>query len=64
MLQQAFKVSGYPTVWLFYVNEDSADKGISLAALGSLGYPQGAEVGKEEVKFLSNADAILANGKK
>lgn len=63
-LQQAFKVSGYPTVWLFYVNEDSKSQNLNLAALGSLGYPQGAEVGKEEVKFLNDANAILANGKK
>jgi thiol-disulfide isomerase/thioredoxin len=63
-LQQAFKITGYPTVWLFYVTEDTANKGLNLAALGSLGYPQGAETGKEEVKFLNDANAILANGKK
>jgi protein disulfide-isomerase len=63
-LQQAFKVSGYPTVWLFYVNEDSKTQTINLAALGSLGYPQGAEMGKEEVQFLNDANAILANGSK
>ena len=63
-LQQAFKITGYPTVWLFYVTEDSSNKGLNLAALGSLGYPQGAEGGKEEVKFLNDANAILANRKK
>lgn len=63
-LQQAFKVAGYPTIWLFYVAEDATTKSLNLAALGSLGYPQGAEMGKEEVKFLNDADAILANAKK
>ncbi len=62
-LQQAFAVKGYPTIWLFYVNTDSNAQSMSLAALGSLGYPQGAEVGKEEVKFLNDANAILENAK-
>ncbi len=64
-LQQAFGIKGYPTVWLFYVTPDAANpQNMNLSALGSLGYPQGMEVGKEEVKFLSDANAILANGKK
>lgn len=63
-LQQAFKVTGYPTIWLFYVTTDSKSENLNLAALGSLGYPQGAEKGKEEVKFLNDANAVLANGKK
>ncbi|MFN0214153.1 MAG: thioredoxin family protein [Saprospiraceae bacterium] len=62
-LQQAFKISGYPTIWLFYVTEDKATNNLSLTALGSLGYPQGAEMGKEENKFLSDANLILAKGK-
>ncbi len=63
-LQQAFGVRGYPTVWLFYVTEDQKTHNLNLTALGSLGYPQGAEAGKEEVKFLNDANLILANGKK
>jgi thioredoxin-related protein len=62
-LQQQFKVQGYPTIWLFYANVDAAKK-VNLNALGSLGYPSGAEKGKEEVKFLSEANAILATQKK
>ena len=62
-LQQAFQVRGYPTIWLFYIAEDPATHNLNLNALGSLGYPQGAEVGKEEVKFLSDANLILAKGK-
>jgi len=63
-LQQAFSVRGYPTVWLFYVTEDQTTHNINLSALGSLGYPQGSEIGKEELKFLNDANQILANKKK
>ncbi len=63
-LAQAFQVSGYPTVWLFSLVKDSADNNnIKLNALGSLGYPSGAVLGKEEVKFLETANDILAKGK-
>jgi thioredoxin-related protein len=58
-LQQFFKVSGFPTVWMFFTQFDETNKRFSINALGSLGYPQ-AEVGKEEVKFLQDANSILA----
>lgn len=61
-LQQAFQVGGYPTIWLFYVKPDATGQRFSLNALGSLGYPSGSEPGKEEVKFLAEADAILQKG--
>ncbi len=60
-LQQIFKVQGYPTVWLFNLTDDPATKKKNISAFGSLGYPQGAEAGKEEVKFLKDANTILAN---
>ena len=63
-LQQAFKVQGYPTIWIFYASVDKTTNKINLEALGSLGYPQGAEAGKEEVKFINDANALLAKGKK
>lgn len=63
-LQQAFKVTGYPTIWLFYADKDPITAHYSLTALGKLGYPSGAVKGKEEVKFLDNANAVLANEKK
>jgi len=59
-LQQVFKVQGYPTVWFFYLNDDPATKKKNIDAIGSLGYPQGAESGKEEVKFLNDAKALIA----
>ncbi len=63
-LQQAFKLQGYPTIWIFYASVDKTTNKINLEALGSLGYPQGAEAGKEEVKFINDANALLAKGKK
>jgi len=63
-LQQAFQIKGYPTIWLFYVTEDPTSHKLNISALGSLGYPTGAEAGREEIKFLNDANLILANGKK
>jgi thioredoxin-related protein len=62
-LQQFFKVTGYPIIWMFYAQMDQASKRVTISALGSLGYPSGAQPGKEEVKFLESANAILANSK-
>ena len=59
-LQQAFKVSGFPTVWIFFMDHDKTSDKISISALGSIGYPSGAVPGKEEVKFLEGANEILA----
>jgi thioredoxin-related protein len=59
-LQQAFKVQGYPTIWLFYLNKDK-EKHFSISALGSLGYPSGSEPGKEQLRFLEDANKILKN---
>jgi len=63
-LQQALGIKGYPTIWIFTVNEDKTTQNLNLNTLGSLGYPTGSEIGKEEVKFLGDADLILAKGKK
>jgi thioredoxin-related protein len=57
-LQQTFGVQGFPTIWMFFLHKK--DAGFDIEALGSTGYPQGAEPGKEEVKFLKDANAILA----
>lgn len=58
-LQQAFGVQGYPTIWLFYLAKDTKENKFNITALGSLGYPQGAEPGKEQVQFLQDANNIL-----
>ncbi|MDG1913820.1 MAG: thioredoxin family protein [Crocinitomix sp.] len=58
-LQQAFGVRGYPTVWLF-TSKKTDTGGFNLTPVGKLGYPTGAVKGKEEVKFLSEANRLLA----
>lgn len=63
-LQQAFQVTGYPTVWVFYSAKDKDTDHFNLTALGKLGYPRGAVKGEEEVKFIDDANKVLANGKK
>jgi len=62
-LQQVFKVGSFPTIWMFFLNKDEAQKKMNISALGSLGYPPSAESGKEEVSFLRDANRILANKK-
>lgn len=62
-LQQAFQVSGYPTIWIFTAVKDAVSQNFSLTAWGKLGYPAGAETGKEEVKFLAEANKILDNNR-
>jgi thioredoxin-related protein len=58
-MQQAFRITGYPTVWLFNTSVNEETKQFHLSALGKLGYPRGAEKGKEEVKFIDEANALL-----
>jgi len=58
-LQQTFQVRGYPTIWLFFLNKSQDGTKIEINPLGSLGYPQGAEPGKEEVKFLDDGNSLL-----
>lgn len=57
-LQRTLGVSGYPTVWLIR-SQLKDNGGYHLIKLGKLGYPQGAERGKEEVQFLLQANTIL-----
>lgn len=59
-LQQAFQVTGYPTVWIFRSTKDATTGNYNLTSIGKLGYPSGAVVGQEEVKFLETANGILA----
>lgn len=60
-LQQAFQVRGYPTIWMFFVTTGEDTAKFNIEALGSLGYPQGAEVGNEQIKFLQDANLVLLN---
>ena len=62
-LQQAFRVTGYPTIWIFNTEKDEETNKYNISALGKLGYPSGAVPGKEEDLFLKNANDILATNK-
>lgn len=59
-LQSAFAVQGFPTIWIFTAAKDETMQNYQLTAWGKLGYPQGAEKGKEEVKFLLDAEGVMA----
>jgi protein disulfide-isomerase len=39
-LQQAFGVTGYPTVWVFHLNKDTKTNQFSINGLGKTGYMQ------------------------
>lgn len=58
-MQQAFGVSGYPTVWLFKTNKNNKEKKFTMDTYGSLGYPAASEPGKEEVTFIQDANKII-----
>lgn len=53
MLQQQFQVRGYPTIWIFEVNQK--DGKFNLNALGSTSYQRSVDA------FTSSADKILTN---
>ena len=59
-LQQTFQVGGFPTIWIFFMNKIDTTNQFTITPLGSLGYPRGPQPGKEEVKFLEEAEAIMA----
>lgn len=63
-LQNTFGVKGYPTVWLFQLTPNPDGQGYTVKDASSLGYPVGAVPGKEEQKFLTDANTILAKIKK
>lgn len=55
-LRNAFKVSGYPTIWVFNLSKD--DKGnFSIEGLGKTGYTKTAK------KFTTDVDQMITRGK-
>lgn len=60
-LQQTFQVRGYPTIWIFNLNKTADGQKFDIDSYGSLGYPQNAEPGNEQVKFLQDAKSIFDN---
>lgn len=59
-LQQIFQVKGYPTVWIFMLHKNENSEMYSISRFGALGYASGAEKGREEVKFMEEAEELLS----
>lgn len=57
-LQQAFRVSGYPTIWIFDLNFNKDTKQYNIEAIGKTGYVAG---GPE--KWIQGAEQILSQRK-
>lgn len=58
-LASIFQVRGFPTVWFFTTSYNNKTKQVEIEPMGSAGYPSGAVPGKEEDKFIENANAVL-----
>lgn len=56
-LQQAFRVSGYPTIWVFYLDKDDNGQ-FTIDPLGKTGYT------KTVVEFTDGVDQMIARKKK
>jgi thiol-disulfide isomerase/thioredoxin len=56
-LQQAFGVTGYPTVWVFHLNKDDKTKQYSINGLGKTGYTS------DVATFTNGVDAMIKQGK-
>jgi thioredoxin-related protein len=55
-LQQAFKVRGYPTIWVFHLDKNEQGQ-FAIQALGRTGYTPTVE------QFTSGVDQMIARGK-
>ena len=53
-LQQAFKVRGFPTVWVFDLERDEASGKMAISALGRTGYTKTLE------EFTTGVDEMIA----
>ncbi len=56
-LQQAFKVRGYPTVWVFHLDKNEQGQ-FAIQALGRTGYTPTVE------EFISGVDDMIVRGEK
>ena len=57
-LQQAFKVRGYPTVWVFNLEKNTESEGYSIEALGQTGYTATVQ------EFTSGVDQMIKRSAK
>ena len=56
-LSQTFKVTGYPTIWVFNLKKDDKNQYV-IEGLGKTGYVRGVS------SFTGNVDAMIAKSKK
>jgi thiol:disulfide interchange protein len=56
-LQRAFKVQGFPTVWVFDLDKDAATGRYQISAIGKTGYTPSAQ------QFTDGVDQMLARAK-
>lgn len=56
-LQQAFKVTGYPTVWVFNLSKDASGN-YSVDAIGKTGYKASVQ------EFTNEVDAMITSARK
>ncbi|SRR5690606_10273634 len=54
-LQRAFKVSGYPTVWVFYLQENAETGQMNIDPLGRTGYKASAQ------EFIQEVEGMMAS---
>lgn len=53
-LQRAFRVSGYPTVWVFYLQENAETGQMDINPVGRTGYKPSAK------EFISEVDEMIS----
>lgn len=56
-LQRAFRVSGYPTVWVFYLQENAETGKMDINPVGRTGYKPSAK------EFISEVEGMLAKSR-
>ena len=57
-LQQAFKVQGFPTIWVFNLTKDDVTKKYNITPIGKTGYVAGGTKA-----FTDTVDSMIANFK-
>ena len=58
-LQQAFQVTGYPTIWVFNLDKDTKTNQYKIEALGKTGYVAGGPA-----NFIQGVEEIIKKGAK
>lgn len=57
-LQRTFKVTGFPTIWVFDLNKDAENKAFEIKAIGKTGYVSGGSKA-----FTAHVDNMISQAK-